>query len=590
MRILHPIAFVLLALGVLSGCASTRTLHIDRPATTATELQPLGNSKRVDGDDYYVQLISEFDFSEERKGSEACQELGSKYGKSATTAMLMFQVRNEGLRLDRQAPGFVYQSSNGRCNFTLDAKKIYLSPWMRLDFAKGTQIDYNFVTSQSSDVDMGKLAADVNAASNVLALTGVGTGVALMGKVASGWMFSKVEPAVQEVPSVDTATRHQESHSLPPPVVVAGDSGKVNQALFAVSERVENPLNPFSGPQALGEVKVYADLKSSLLLKTAINGLPDARDLSLEELWRSQIQLGSADVNLQKFIAEADHPDRPNLQPDWNNSLEVEVNCRKLKVVLKDAGFNKYDRNAVLHYFLDNNPDWKNYNITAQRVVSGDLRLNQLQQYRAKNFSGCLAPDDYETMKQMGLAVNSESDWAGMLEQVREGESYLGTIQALERQLVAVIRNSNPGQMERQVFPLIATPQNGNGTVLLQDRLGTFGLEGILNVATIAGDGLIISAGQLAQVLTSLRFGELSCARSAFEEGRPIKNVAILLFTTNPDSPLARGGALEFEFVGGKITRLAFQHPSFRDFRQDVLNRPETGDCRIDAGWFDRIP
>jgi len=176
-----------------------------------------------------------------------------------------------------------------------------------------------------------------------------------------------------------------------------------------------------------------------------------------------------------------------------------------------------------------------------------------------------------------------------MLQQVQEKESSLAQIQALERQLVAVIKNPNLSEMERQAFPLMATRQSGNGTVLLQNYLVNFGLEQILNVPVIPGDGLVINAAQLAEVFTRLRVGELSCARPVFEQGRPIRHVAILLFATSADSPLARGGALEFEFDAGKINRLAFQHPTFRDFKQDILKHPEIGDCRIDPAWFDRL-
>jgi len=584
----HRVAFALLTL-ILSGCATTRQLAIDHPATKPSALQPLTGSPGVDGDDYYVQLISEFDFSGDSKWKEGCRDIGEGYAKGASTSLLMFQVKNESLKLYREVPGFIYQSAGGRCNFTLEAKKVYLTPWMRLDAGKDTQIDYSFITSNSSDVDLGKLANDVNAASNVLALTGVGTGVALVGKIASGWMLNSTAGQNLQAQSAEAGKRHQESRSLPPAVVVSGNGGKINQTIFSVYELVENKLNPFAKPQALGELKVYADVKSSLLLKTANNGLPDARDLSLDELWRSKIQAGTADMNLQKFIAETDHPERPNLQPDWNNYREMELNCRKLKVVMKDLGFNKYDRNAVLYYFLDKNPEWKNYNVTGQKILAGEIRLSLLQQYRAKNFDGCLSQGDYETMKAMGLSVNSEQDWATMTQQVQEKESYFAAIRAIERQLVAVIRNPNPGEMERQAFPLIASRQNGNGTVLLQNHLGNFGLEKILNVPAIAGDGLVINAAQLAQVFTGLKVVDSTCARAAFEQGRPIKNVAILLFATNPDSPLAKGGALEFEFDGGKITRLAFQHPTFRDFKQDILNHPEMGDCRIDPAWVERI-
>jgi hypothetical protein len=585
----RPFGCLALLAGILSGCASVRELNIGRPLTQPSAVQTLPGAQGGDGDDYYVQFVSEFDFKADSRWQEGCQDIGSSYAKGGSTSLLMFQVKNDALGFSREVPGFIYQSAGGRCNFSLDAKKVYLSPWMRLDSAKGTQIDYSFVTSKNGDVDLGKLARDVNAASNVLALTGVGTGVALMGKIASGWMLSGTTQQTQQAPPAETGKRRQESRSLPPLVTVSGRGGTVSQITFPVYETVENKLNPFSKPRAVGAVKIYGDAKSSLLLKTRDTGLPDARDLSLEELWRSKIQGGAGDKDLEHFIATAEHPERPDLQPDWNNYREVELNCRRLKVVMKDLGFNKYDRNAVLYYFLDKNPDWKNYNVPGQKILADEIRLGAMQQYRNKNFGGCLTQEDYESMKAMGLPVNSEQDWATMLEQIQQKESYFGAIRALERQLVAVIKNPNPGEMERQAFPLIATRQNGNGTVLLQNHLGNFGLEKILNVPAIPGDGLVINAGQLAQVFTDLKFADFSCARAGFEQGRPIKNVAILLFATDPGSPLAKGGALEFEFDGGKIARLAFQHPAFRDFKQDVLNHPEIGDCRIDTGWFDRV-
>lgn len=585
----RPFGCLVLLAGILSGCASVRELNIDHPHTQPAALQALPGTQGLDGDDYYVQLVSEFEVKGDSRWQEGCHDVASTYAKGGSTALLMFQVKNEALRLNREVPGFIYQSAGGRCNFSLDAKKVYLSPWMRLDSARGTQIDYSFITSKNGDLDLGKLARDVDAASNVLALTGVGTGVALMGKIASGWMLSGPAQQTPQAQPADAGKRHQESRSLAPAVTVSGRSATVNQTVFPVYETMESKLNPFSKPRILGELKIYGDVKSSLLLKTSDSGLPDARDLSLEELWRSTIQGGAGDMNLEKFIGETGHPDRPNLQPDWNNYREVELDCRRLKVVMKDLGFNKYDRNAVLYYFLDKNPDWKNYNVTGQKILADEIRLSTMQQYRARNFGGCLTQDDYESMKAMGLLANSEQDWANVVEQVQQKESYFGAIRAIERQLVAVIGNPDPGEMERQAYPLIATRQNGNGTVLLQNHLGNFGLEKILDVSAIPGDGLVINAGQLAQVFTDLKFADLSCARAGFEQGRPIKNVAILLFATNPDSHLAKGGALEFEFDGGKIARLTFQHPSFRDFKQDVLNHPEMGDCRIDPTWFERI-
>jgi hypothetical protein len=301
------------------------------------------------------------------------------------------------------------------------------------------------------------------------------------------------------------------------------------------------------------------------------------------------MQGASADGTLLKYITEADHPDRPNLQPNWDSYKDVESSCRTLKVVMKDLGFNKFDRNAVLYYFLDKSADWKNYNIPGQQILSGDTPYRQLQQYRAKNFGGCLVSEDYETMKRMGLPVNSEEDWRGILQQTQEKESYFAAIRSVERQLIAATTNSDPAVAERQLFPLISTDEQGTGTVLLQNHLANFGLEQILNVSVMPGAGTVATAAQIAQVFAALRIDALSCARPAFEQGKPLKNVAIMLFATNAASPLVKGGALEFEFDGGKVKRIAFQHPVYRDYLQNLRDYPDLGGCRIDAGLVERL-
>jgi hypothetical protein len=62
----------------------------------------------------------------------------------------------------------------------------------------------------------------------------------------------------------------------------------------------------------------------------------------------------------------------------------------------------------------------------------------------------------------------------------------------------------------------------------------------------------------------------------------------ILLFTTEGGSRV-KGGAMEFEFSGDKITRIAFQLPTYRDFEQDLLDRPEIGGCRIDPAFLAKL-
>ena len=588
MSILVRLVSLGLLAGLISACASTRQLNVGRPTQTLSPVSPLAGSAGVDGDDYYIQLVSELVFQGLDDSRSNCHEIGSSYAKGGAKSALMLQVRNDALNYSREFPGFVYETSKGRCGFSLDAKKTYLTPWMRLDTGKASQIDYSFLRSDSGQLDVGRIGNDVNTASNVLAVTGVGTGVAVLGKVASGWMMNQGQTG-QQTPPPSPGTRHQESRSLPQPVSLVGNAAAIGQIHFPVFAVGDGSLNPFSSkPEALGEVLVSADVKPSLLLRLAASGVPDARDLSLEELLRTQIQNGSGGLSLERLILQAEHADRPNLQPDPNNYRDLESNCRKLKVVLRDLGFNKFDRNAVLYYLLEKSTDWKNYNTTGQSLLGEGVRLSQLQQYRTHNFGGCLIPDDYEVMKRMGLPVNADQDWATTIQQVQEKESYFGAIQSIERQLAALLRNTNAGEVERQIFPLLSSTQGG-GTVLLQNNLGNFGLEQALNVPSIPGEGVVATAQQLAQVFALLKVSELSCARAVFEQGRPVKNVAIMLFLTATDSPLAKGGALEFQFDGNKVVRISLQNPSLRDFRQDVLNHPEVGDCRIDPAWLQKI-
>jgi hypothetical protein len=173
-------------------------------------------------------------------------------------------------------------------------------------------------------------------------------------------------------------------------------------------------------------------------------------------------------------------------------------------------------------------------------------------------------------------------------------------------------------EMERQLFPLLNTAKNGDGSVLLQNHLGDFGLELLLNppvapaptpvdasnvpappvAATvpapaspaIPGEGIIVSARQLAQVFSGLSINELSCARPVPDGlGKFASNAGILLFTTKEGSPRVKGGAMEFEFSAGKITRIAFQLSTYRDFEQDLLDKPEVGGCRIDPSFLAKL-
>jgi len=585
------IRFVAAGAFILSGCAGTREVSIDYPETEPQELRALPGLSAVQGDDFYVQLISEFQFTRDANRGERCQEFGRSYKKGGASAALLFQIRNDALKLSREIPALVYQTAAGECRFTFNAKKVYLTPWMRLDTAEDTQIDFSFVNSMNSDIDFAKLANDVGTASGMLALTGAGAGVALMGRIASDWMLNNVNLSAEKAQQNGQDNQNmREIHSLPAAITLNNQGGVINNTRFVIREASDNQAAFLSsGAKVLGEVKVRGALRSSLLMKINPDGLPDARDLSLEELWRSKMQGTSADGTLLKYITEADHPDRPNLQPNWANYKDVESSCRKLKVVMKDLGFNKFDRNAVLYYFLDKSADWKNYNVPGQQVLGGEIRNNQLQQFRAKNFGGCLVSEDYETMKKMGLPVNSEEDWRGISRQAEEKESYFSAIRSVERQLVAAMTNSDPAAAERQLFPLIAADEKGMGAVLLQNHLANFGLEQILNVPAVPGAGIVAGAAQLAQVFAALQIDALSCARPAFELGKPLKNQAIMLFATKAGSPLAKGGALEFEFDGGKIKRIAFQHPAYRDFLQNLRDYPDLGGCGIDAGLVGRL-
>jgi hypothetical protein len=214
----------------------------------------------------------------------------------------------------------------------------------------------------------------------------------------------------------------------------------------------------------------------------------------------------------------------------------------------------------------------------------------------------------------MGLPVNTESDWAQMGDTSQKKEQFFMPLKSIERQLVAVLKNPNKTEMESQIFPLLNTAKNGDGTVLLQNHLGDFGLEKLLQAAPvpatptsqttpvasaptatsipspIPGEGSIISAHQLVQVFSGLAINELSCARVIPEQlGKQSGNIGILLFTTQASSPRAKGGAMEFEFSNGKINRIAFQSPTYRDFEQDVIDHPEVGGCHIDPALLAKL-
>ena len=605
-RYIPPLKFILIAGTLLSGCTTTRQIVIDHPSTQAGQFQPLSGFQAIDGDDYYVRLISEFDFKGDNVLKSGCNNRAPSYEKGDLSAALIYSVRNEALKLNREATGFLYQATTGKCNFTFDAKKQYLTPWIRLDSGKETMVDYNFYTNANSDVDVSSLVGDVNAAGNLLALTGVGMGVAIMGQVAGQWVKGNQQAADTPV-SHQSAKHSSESHSLPAATAFSGKTGTLNQTMFKVYDVAEGGFNLFgSDTKQLGELKIYPEILPSLLLKTTADGIPDARDLSFDELGYSPIKSATGEINLQQLIEQSTHPAKPNLKPDWNNYHEVEGSCRKLKLVMKDLGFNKFDRNAVIYYFLAKNEDWNNYNINRQKTQSEEMRPKVIESYRSKNFANCLAADDYAVMKAMGLPVNTQSDWDQMGDASQKKEQLFTPLKSIERQLVAVLKNPNKIEMEQQLFPLLSTAKNGDGSVLLQNHLGDFGLELLLSPSAsppsdaqaaptaapvaIPGEGIVVSARQLAQAFSGLSINELSCARPVPDgSGKYIGNAGILLFATKEGGSRVKGGAMEFEFSAGKITRIAFELSTYRDFEQDLLDRPEIGGCRIDPSFSAKL-
>jgi len=630
-RCISSLKFSLVASVMLAGCAPTRQIAIDYPSaqvndsqtaqtTQSHQFQSLPGFQVIDGDDYYVRLISEFDFKGDNILKRGCSNMTPSYEKGDLSSALIFSVRNDVLKFNHEAAGFLYQATSGKCNFKFDAKKITLTPWMRLDSGKETLVDYSFYSSANSDMDVSGLVGDVSTASNLMALTGVGMGVAIMGQFAGQW--AKSNPPATTAPK--SVKQSSESHSLPAIVTFSGKTGVLNQTVFKVYAVSEGGINILgSDTQPLGELKIYPEIIPSLLLKTMADGVPDARDLSLEEIGYLPIKSAAGEIKLLQLIEQSKHPAKPNLKPNWKNYEEVENNCRKLKLVMKDLGFNKFDRNAFIYYFLANNSDWKNYNISPQKAMSGEIRLKDMESYRSKDFGSCLAADDYAAMKAMGLPVNLQSDWKQIGESSQKKEQFFTPLKSIERQLISVLKNPNKSEMEQQLFPLLATVKKGDGTVLLQNHLGDFGLEKLLAQplvepvsvlapasaaipaaaavtpipapvvpmpAILPGEGVIVSARQMVQVFSGLSINELSCTRILpDQQGKPSANVGILLFTTKEGSPRAKGGAMEFEFSGGKINRIAFQLPTYRDFEQDVLDHPEVGGCRIDPPFLNKL-
>jgi len=65
----------------------------------------------------------------------------------------------------------------------------------------------------------------------------------------------------------------------------------------------------------LGELHVYPEITPSLLLKPGGDGIPDAHDLSLDELWRLPMQSANGEVQLRQLIEQAGQTEKPNCNP-----------------------------------------------------------------------------------------------------------------------------------------------------------------------------------------------------------------------------------------------------------------------------------
>jgi hypothetical protein len=187
------------------------------------------------------------------------------------------------------------------------------------------------------------------------------------------------------------------------------------------------------------------------------------------------------------------------------------------------------------------------------------------------------------------LPVNTAQDWDNLTSNRQKKESVFSSVQSAGRQLLAALANPDKDEMARQLYLLLATEKGGAGTLLLQNHLGNFGLETLLQIPPIADEGVAINAAQLSTVFAALNVDRYSCVRPAQEQSQPLANIGILLFASKPGSPREKGGAVEFELTQGKISRLSFQHPSFRDFEQNIADYPDLGGCRIDSELLNRL-
>jgi hypothetical protein len=147
---IFSIQFALLVSGLLTACATSRQIVVDYPKTETSALPVLKGQSTVTPDDYYVQLVSEFEFKGDNALKGGCGDVGASYESGDLSAALLFNIYNEPLKFKREASGFLYQATTGKCNFKLETKKSYLTPWLRLDSAKDTLLEYNFLTSDNT--------------------------------------------------------------------------------------------------------------------------------------------------------------------------------------------------------------------------------------------------------------------------------------------------------------------------------------------------------------------------------------------------------------------------------------------------------
>ena len=123
-RYSSSLKFSLVISVMLVGCAPTRQIAIDYPSTQTNDAQPgqltqshqfqaLPGFQVIDGDDYYVRLISEFDFKGDNILKSGCSNMTPSYEKGDLSSSLIFSVRNDNLKFNNEAVGFTYQATSG---------------------------------------------------------------------------------------------------------------------------------------------------------------------------------------------------------------------------------------------------------------------------------------------------------------------------------------------------------------------------------------------------------------------------------------------------------------------------------------------